>query len=45
MLKRNMSAIEAIQTIRKNRAIYPNDGFLSQLANLDNKLRKEQEEL
>ncbi|KAK3888921.1 hypothetical protein Pcinc_007051 [Petrolisthes cinctipes] len=39
MLHRNMNAIEAITSLRKNRAIYPNDGFLSQLADLDNKLR------
>ncbi|KAK8743254.1 hypothetical protein OTU49_001329 [Cherax quadricarinatus] len=45
MLKKHMSAVEAIQTLRKNRAIYPNDGFLSQLADLDNRLRKERGEL
>ncbi|KAG7153896.1 dual specificity protein phosphatase 3-like [Homarus americanus] len=45
MLNKNMTAVEAIKTLRKNRAIYPNDGFLSQLADLDNKLRKERGEL
>ncbi|XP_045614782.1 dual specificity protein phosphatase 3 [Procambarus clarkii] len=45
MMVKNMTAIEAIQTLRKNRAIYPNDGFLSQLADLDNKLSKERGKL
>lgn len=39
MLRRNLGAVEAITSLRKNRAIYPNDGFLSQLADLDNKLK------
>ncbi|XP_063859950.1 dual specificity protein phosphatase 3-like isoform X1 [Scylla paramamosain] len=45
MLKKNMTAVDAIQTLRRNRAIYPNDGFLRQLADLDNKLRKERSHL
>lgn len=45
MLKKNMTAVEAIQTLRQNRPIYPNDGFLRQLADLDNKLRKEHSHL
>lgn len=45
MLKKRMSAVEAIQTLRQNRAIYPNDGFLQQLADLDNKLKKERSQL
>ncbi|XP_050727602.1 dual specificity protein phosphatase 3-like [Eriocheir sinensis] len=45
MLKKRMSAVEAIQTLRQNRAIYPNDGFLQQLADLDNKLKKERSNL
>lgn len=45
MLKKKMSAVEAIQTLRQNRAIYPNDGFLQQLADLDNKLKKEHSQL
>ncbi|KAK3884418.1 hypothetical protein Pcinc_011321 [Petrolisthes cinctipes] len=39
MLRRNISAVEAITTLRRARAIEPNTGFLSQLADLDNKLR------
>lgn len=45
MLKRRLGAQEALETLRKNRSIYPNDGFLNQLADLDNKLRKERGEL
>ncbi|XP_045130630.1 dual specificity protein phosphatase 3-like isoform X2 [Portunus trituberculatus] len=45
MLKKNMTAIDAIQTLRRNRAICPNEGFLRQLADLDNKLRKERSHL
>ncbi|XP_076044039.1 dual specificity protein phosphatase 3-like isoform X3 [Oratosquilla oratoria] len=40
MLKRNMTAVEALTTLRKNRQVYPNDGFLSQLSELDNSLQK-----
>ncbi|XP_066967751.1 dual specificity protein phosphatase 3 isoform X2 [Macrobrachium rosenbergii] len=43
MLKRNMSALEGLTTLRKNRAIFPNDGFLKQLAELDNNLRSQRE--
>ncbi|KAK7077242.1 Dual specificity protein phosphatase 3 [Halocaridina rubra] len=43
MLKRDMSALEALTTLRKNRAIFPNDGFLSQLAELDNNLRSQRQ--
>ncbi|XP_068232667.1 dual specificity phosphatase 29-like [Palaemon carinicauda] len=41
MLKRNMCALEALTTLRKNRAIFPNEGFLQQLAELDNNLRSQ----
>jgi len=43
MLKRNMSALQALKEVRKHREVKPNDGFLRQLADLDNKLRKERE--
>ncbi|CAH1393707.1 unnamed protein product [Nezara viridula] len=40
VLKRNMSACDAMACIRKKRHIHPNDGFLEQLAVLDNKLMR-----
>lgn len=40
MLKRNMSAVEAVTTVRQHRNIHPNDGFITQLAALDMKLEK-----
>lgn len=43
MLKKGYSAAEAIRTIRERRNIHPNEGFLQQLADLDNKLRRERE--
>jgi len=36
-----MLAVDAIHSIRINRDIHPNKGFLWQLAQLDNKLRKQ----
>lgn len=39
MLKRGMSAVEAIRTIKAKRNIRPNEGFLQQLADLDLKLK------
>lgn len=41
MLKRNMSALEGLTTLRRNRSIFPNDGFLSQLAELENNLQSQ----
>ena len=38
-----MTALDALQEVRRHREIRPNDGFLRQLADLDNKLRKERE--
>ena len=38
-----MTALEALQEVRRHREIRPNDGFLRQLADLDNKLKKERE--
>ncbi|XP_074097914.1 dual specificity protein phosphatase 3 isoform X2 [Cotesia typhae] len=40
MIKRNMLCEDAIRLIRKSRDIHPNDGFLRQLAALDNQLRR-----
>jgi len=41
MLRHQMTAVEALIEVRKHRDVRPNDGFLRQLAELDNKLRKE----
>ncbi|XP_046752341.1 dual specificity protein phosphatase 3 isoform X2 [Diprion similis] len=41
MIKEQMLASKAIQTVRSNRDIHPNDGFLRQLAELDNQLRRQ----
>ncbi|XP_076161561.1 dual specificity protein phosphatase 3 isoform X2 [Ptiloglossa arizonensis] len=41
MIKKEMLAVDAIQTVRKNRCIQPNMGFIRQLAQLDNQLRRQ----
>eukprot|EP00096_Caligus_rogercresseyi_P003741 TRINITY_DN1724_c0_g1_i1.p1 TRINITY_DN1724_c0_g1~~TRINITY_DN1724_c0_g1_i1.p1 ORF type:complete len:207 (-),score=68.04 TRINITY_DN1724_c0_g1_i1:204-824(-) len=41
MLRQNMTAVEALSEVRRHRDIRPNDGFLRQLADLDNRLRRE----
>ncbi|XP_060828140.1 dual specificity protein phosphatase 3 [Bombus pascuorum] len=41
MIKKGMLAADAIRTVRKNRLIQPNSGFLHQLAELDNQLRRQ----
>ncbi|CAO1396599.1 unnamed protein product [Diamesa hyperborea] len=41
MISRKMSATEAIRTVRMHRDIHPNEGFLQQLADLDNELKRE----
>ncbi|XP_076751620.1 dual specificity protein phosphatase 3 isoform X2 [Xylocopa sonorina] len=41
MIKKGMRAINAIRTVRKNRYVQPNGGFLHQLAQLDNQLRRQ----
>lgn len=41
MISRKMSAAEAIRTVRMHRDIHPNEGFLQQLADLDNELKRE----
>ena len=45
MLKKEMTAVQALQEVRRLREVKPNDGFLRQLADLDNKLRKEREKV
>ncbi|XP_055376683.1 dual specificity phosphatase 29 isoform X2 [Condylostylus longicornis] len=42
MISKKMTAVEAIRTVRMRRDIRPNDGFLQQLADLDNELKREQ---
>ncbi|XP_004646089.1 inactive dual specificity phosphatase 27 [Octodon degus] len=44
MIFHNMAILEALMTMRKKRAIYPNDGFLKQLRELNEKLMEEREE-
>lgn len=41
MIKKGMLATDAIRIVRTNRCIRPNDGFLHQLAQLDNQLRRQ----
>lgn len=41
MISRKMSAAEAIRTVRMHRDIHPNEGFLQQLADLDNELKRD----
>ncbi|XP_055857604.1 dual specificity protein phosphatase 13 isoform X3 [Episyrphus balteatus] len=40
MICRKMTAVEAIRTVRMRRDIRPNDGFLQQIADLDNELKR-----
>ncbi|XP_028344470.1 serine/threonine/tyrosine-interacting-like protein 2 isoform X2 [Physeter macrocephalus] len=44
MIFHNMAILEALMTVRKKRAIYPNDGFLKQLRELNEKLMEERAE-
>jgi len=39
MMKKGMTAKEAVRLVRNKRQIYPNDGFLGQLCDLDLRLR------
>ncbi|KAL7648027.1 UNVERIFIED_CONTAM: hypothetical protein RMT77_001644 [Armadillidium vulgare] len=41
MIKRGMTAKEALIQIKQNRNVFPNEGFLRQLADLDNTLVKQ----
>lgn len=41
MIKKDMLAVHAMHLIRMNRDVRPNKGFLWQLAQLDNKLRRQ----
>ncbi|XP_032668897.1 dual specificity protein phosphatase 3-like [Odontomachus brunneus] len=42
MIKKNILAVNALRMIRVNRDVHPNNGFLQQLAQLDNHLRRQQ---
>ncbi|VFV24942.1 inactive dual specificity phosphatase [Lynx pardinus] len=44
MIFHDMAILEALMTVRQKRAIYPNDGFLKQLRELNEKLMEEREE-
>ncbi|XP_078512817.1 serine/threonine/tyrosine-interacting-like protein 2 [Lissotriton helveticus] len=44
MIFHHMTILEALMTIRKKRAIYPNDGFLKQLREINDNLLEEREE-
>ncbi|XP_012600763.2 serine/threonine/tyrosine-interacting-like protein 2 isoform X1 [Microcebus murinus] len=44
MIFHNMAVLEALMTVRRKRAIYPNDGFLKQLRELNEQLMEEREE-
>ncbi|XP_059136711.1 serine/threonine/tyrosine-interacting-like protein 2 [Peromyscus eremicus] len=44
MIFHSMAILEALMTVRRKRAIYPNDGFLKQLRALNEKLMEEREE-
>lgn len=39
MIKKNMTAEEALKTVRRNRGVRPNEGFLRQLIDLELRLR------
>ncbi|XP_069800731.1 serine/threonine/tyrosine-interacting-like protein 2 isoform X2 [Dendropsophus ebraccatus] len=43
MIFHHMTILEALMTLRKKRAIYPNDGFIMQLRELNEKLLEERE--
>ncbi|XP_045653239.1 serine/threonine/tyrosine-interacting-like protein 2 [Ursus americanus] len=44
MIFHDMAILQALLTVRRKRAIYPNDGFLKQLRELNEKLMEEREE-
>ena len=41
MLKRGLTVEESVRIVRQNREIHPNDGFLSQLCFLNDKLEEQ----
>ncbi|XP_068950803.1 serine/threonine/tyrosine-interacting-like protein 2 [Petaurus breviceps papuanus] len=44
MIFHHMTILQALMTVRKKRAIYPNDGFLKQLRELNEKLMEERDQ-
>ena len=45
MLRKDMTAMDALTVVRRHREVRPNDGFLKQLAELDNQLRRDRGQL
>jgi len=45
MMNQNMTAVQALTEVRRQRDVHPNEGFLRQLADLDNLLRRERHRL
>lgn len=43
MLKRGMTLVDALKTVRDNRAVHPNDGFVKQLCILNRQLYEKHE--
>lgn len=43
MIKKNMLAVDALRLVRRHRDVRPNNGFLGQLAQLDNHLRRQRQ--
>ena len=43
MLRRDLTAAEALAEVRRHRDVRPNDGFLRQIVELDSRLRRERE--
>lgn len=41
MIKRGMSVMDAVKLVRDKREIFPNDGFLKQLCELDQQLQQQ----
>ncbi|XP_022286187.1 dual specificity protein phosphatase 3-like [Crassostrea virginica] len=41
MIKRGMSVLDAVKVVRAKREIFPNDGFLKQLCELDQELQQQ----
>lgn len=40
MIKKGMTVTEAVETVRSKRRIYPNDGFLQQLCDLEMRMQR-----
>ncbi len=40
MIKKGMTVTEAVEMVRSKRRIYPNDGFLQQLCDLEMRMQR-----